>query len=117
MDSFEALRRNPFPQQFLSALVADYVQNNAAQCGSRRSHEHIQQETRAVLVHVAGDDAVQWQAEETGINAGNGEYAPGAQRLQQCPEEDEITRDDVLDGFQNLSGQCTRKRAKTAETR
>ena len=33
----------------------------------------------------AGDDPVQWQTEETRINAGNRENAPGAQRLQQCP--------------------------------
>ena len=116
MNFFEALRRNPFSQQFFSALVADYIQNDAAQSGSRGSHKYIQEETRTILVYVGGNDAVQWQTEETSIYAGNGENTPGTQRLQQCPEECEVTRDDVLDDIQNLNGQCTRKRTKTAET-
>src|SRR2546428_736650 len=78
--------------------------------------ENVEQETRTVLVHVAGNDPVQWQAEKTSINAGNGENTPGTQRLQQRPEERHVTREDVLDGIQNLNGQCTRRCIKTAET-
>ena len=45
MNLFEALRRNALAEKFLAALVADHVNDDAAQRRSHRSHEGVQQES------------------------------------------------------------------------
>ncbi len=97
---FEALGRDALAEKFLAALVADGVNHDAAQCRSHGRHESVEQESRPVLVDIAGDDRVHGKAEEGAIERGYRQHTPCAQRLQQRPQKCGIAGKDVLDRFQ-----------------
>jgi hypothetical protein len=67
MNLFEACGRNAFAEEFLAALEANHVNNNAAQCRPDRRHESVEQESWPVLVDVASHDCVHGKAKEGGV--------------------------------------------------
>src|SRR5579864_3251624 len=97
---FEASWRNTFTEEFLAALVADDVNYDAAQCGPHRRHQRVKHESAPVLVNVAGHDCVHGETKKGTVEGGNRQYAPCAQRLEQCPQKCGVAGKDVLYRFQ-----------------
>src|SRR5580698_11666679 len=103
MNLLEPLRRHALAKKLLFTDVADDVNDDAAQCRSGGGHEHVQKKTGAVCVDIASDHGIDRQANEAAIEGRRGQNAPGAQRLEQGPQDDGIAGKDVLDGFQDLN--------------
>ena len=87
VEPVKPLRRNAPAQHSFAPGVSDEVQHDTAERRTGRGHQHVQKEARAVLIHVAGGHNIQRQADGGGVQAGDNEYAPGTERLQQYPQE------------------------------
>jgi hypothetical protein len=103
MELLETLGRHSLAEKFLTAGVADNINNDAAEGRSCRCHEHVQKKTAAVLVDVAGDYCVHRKPNEAAIEGGRSQHTPGSKRLEQRPEKDGIAGKDVFYGLQGLS--------------
>lgn len=99
----KALGGDALPQQLFATQISDAVNHDAAQRRSGGRHEHVQQEPGAILIHVGGNDRVHGQAERSAVEGGDHENPPGAQRLQQPPEERGVAQEYVLDCVQGVS--------------
>ena len=97
------LRRDALAQHSFAPGVSDQVQHDTAERRTGRSHQNIQKEARAVLIHVTGDHNIHGQADGGGVQAGDDEYAPSAERRQQYPQESGVAVENVLDRVQQAS--------------
>jgi len=100
MNLLEAFFRNTLPQNFLAAEIADKIERNAAERRAQRRHHHVEEKPAPVLKHIGRDDRVDGHAEQSGINPRDGEDAPDAERLEQCPNPRCIARKKMSDRLQ-----------------
>ena len=86
-DFVEPLLADAFDQQHLSALVADEVDDDAAQRRAGRAHRCVQQEAPGIGIGISRDDGVERHAEEGRVDRRESQHAPDSQRLQQRQDE------------------------------
>src|SRR5208282_2638545 len=94
--------RNSLAQEFLTTLVTNDVNYNAAQRRPHRRHKSIQHESSPVLVDVARHNRVHGKTDKSSVDGPHHQHAPCPERLQQRPQECSVTRENVLDRFQEV---------------